>query len=131
MQHSLYISGKRIHSVKNGAVRILELALVRHHLDGPADKFSLAVTRIGIHDNDLIAVFPFSTQMLALTLLVIRYDTVGRIKYRLCRAVILFEFNDPGSREILLELQDKSYVSASERIDRLVVITDDAYISVA
>ena len=55
MERSLYVTRQGIHPVEHGAVRELELALIDHHLDGPSDKVSLTRTRVGIHDDYLLA----------------------------------------------------------------------------
>ena len=130
MERGFHVTRQSIHSVENCTVRIFELTLVSHHLDGPADKVSLAGTGIGIHDDDLLAFRTSGTEMLALTLGVVGDDTVGSLEYRLGRTVILFELDNTGTRKILLELQDESYISASERIDGLVIVAYNSDVAV-
>ena len=86
---------------------------------------------VGKKERDRISVFSRSAKHLHLSFLVVRDDTVGRVQDRCRRTVILLELDDFGVLKILFKIQDVSKVGTTERIDRLVIVTDDTEVSVA
>jgi hypothetical protein len=64
-------------------------------------------------------------QRLPLALLVVGDEGGGRVEDRLGRAVVLLQPQDPGSREVPLEVQDVLDVRAAPGIDRLVLVPHD------
>ena len=58
-------------------------------------------------------------------------DGVGRVEDQLRGAVVLLELDDRGVRLVALEVEDVAQVGAAPRVDRLVVVADDAQVVVA
>ena len=74
----------------------------------------------------------FSVQsFLSLRARVARDDRVGGVEDQLRRAVVLLELDHRGVRPVALEVEDVAQVRAAPRVDRLVVVADDAQVAVA
>ena len=57
---------------------------------------------------------------------VVLYYRIGRIEYRLCRAVILFEEDRLGRREIMLKFKDVPNIRLPKSVNALCIIADNA-----
>ena len=54
---------------------------------------------------------------------------VGDIQDRGPRSIVLLELGDDGARKVLLEIENVVDAGAAPAVDRLIVVSDDAYVS--
>ncbi len=69
-------------------------------------------------------------ELLVLARRVARHDRVGGVEDQLGRAVVALELDDGRLGPVALEVEDVAQVRAAPRVDRLVVIADDAQVVV-
>ena len=115
----------RIHSVEHRmVVPLLAVGDIGHYrIRNMAALRQLVLGDIELYLCTLSVVCP---KVFALSLLVVRNNGVGGVKYRLSRAVILLKANDLCVFILLFKAQDIFYSRAAEAVDALVVIADDA-----
>ena len=79
---------------------------------------------------DLFSVFSVGPEALGLALFVVLYYRIGKFENIAVGSVVLFEPYSIYIREVVLEVEDISYVRAPPLVDALVVITDNAKVAV-
>ena len=99
-------------------------------LDLAGDPLGLLLLVVGLEALDPDAALVVGPQLLVLARRVARHDRVRRIEDQLRRAVVLLELDDRGVRPVALEIEDVAEVRAAPRVDRLVVVADDAQVPV-
>ena len=115
----------RVHSVEHRVVvPLLAVGDIGHYrIRNMAALRQLVLSDIELYLCALSVVCP---EIFALSLLIVRNNGVGGVKYRLSRAVILLKANDLCVFILLFKAQDIFYSRAAEAVDALVVIADDA-----
>ena len=106
-------------------------AAADHALDLAGDPLRLLFLVVGLEALDPDAALVLGPELLVLARRVARYDGVGGVEDELGRAVVLLELDDGGLRPVALEVEDVAQVRAAPRVDRLVVVADDAQVAVA
>ena len=95
-------------------------------LDPAGDKTSLLITVISLVIKDPVAVWVCRPELLFLLMYVVLDDRIGRVEYRLRRAVILLQQDHLCLREMLLKLEDVANIRLSEPVNALRVVADHA-----
>jgi len=78
------------------------------------------------HETDVRTAPARGPQLLALARGVLADHRVGRVEHVAGRAIVLLEEDLDAARKALVEVQDVFHLRATPRIDRLIVIADDA-----
>ena len=98
-------------------------------LDLAGDPLGLLLLVVGLEALDLEPARDLGPQLLVLARGVARDDRVGRVEDELGRAVVALELDDRRLGPVALEVEDVAQVGAAPRVDRLVVVADDARLS--
>ena len=96
----------------------------------PDHRLCLIIGPLKLLETDIRTALFLGPQLLLLPAMIVADDCIGTVEDLLGRAIVLLELDHARAREALLEAQDVLEVRATECIDALVVITDDAEIPV-
>jgi hypothetical protein len=80
--------------------------------------------------DDEIPALDVGPEGLLFAIAVIRDDGRRRIEYHLRGAVVAFETNDLGLREVLLEVENVADIGAAPRVDRLIGVANHRQVAV-
>ena len=97
--------------------------------DSFGDELTLLLLVLRGYQNHRIPFGQSRPETLAFTVLVVKDHPVGRQQDFPGRSVVLFEFNLLVGGKVPLELEDVLEMGASPRVDRLVVVADNAEIA--
>ncbi len=95
-------------------------------LDLAGDPLGLLFLVVRLEALDLRPAGDLGPELLVLARGVARHDGVGGVEDELGRAVVALELDDRRRRPVPLEVEDVAQVRAPPRVDRLVVVPDDA-----
>ena len=99
--------------------------------DLAGDPFGLLFLVVGLEALDRPATGLLGPQLLVRSGGVPADDGMGGVEDQLGRAVVLLELDHGGVRLVALEVEDVAQVGPTPRVDRLVVVADDAQVVVA
>ena len=117
-------------AIEDGAVLRLAVLLADDATELLRDVGGLGLGRGGDADLHLVAAELVGLEELGiLRVLALRNDGVGDGEDRRGRSVVLIEHDDLRACEVLLEVEDVPHVGAAPCVDRLVVVADDADVS--
>lgn len=111
--------GLRVRAVEDGDVPVRQTAPVQI-LDLLRDESRFIVLRVTRVTDDQVAVPLCGPEVLVLTVEVVADHSVCGAQNVLRRAIVLFELDHLGTREVALELDDVADVGAPEGVDRLI-----------
>ncbi len=114
-------SARRVSALARAADQALDLA---------GDPLRLLFLVVGLEALDPDAAGVVRPQLLVLARRVARDDGMGGVEDQLGRPVVLLELDDRGVGPVALEVEDVAQVRAAPRVDRLVVVADDAQVAV-
>ena len=113
-------------SIQNGNLTIVEILMANQVADIPRNDGSLLLVAIGFAEFDGLAQVLHALYVLVYLALIVVDDAVGRIHNGLRGAIVLLQFEELGSLISLLESEDIVDASASERIDALGIVANNA-----
>ena len=127
--HLLERAGLGVDAVHDGDVGPL-VAPAHEALDLADDELRLVVLVVALVDDDGDSPAQLGEEVLLQALAIGCDDSLGGFEYRFRGAVVLFEGDELGVGEVLLEAEDVADVGVAPRVDRLVGVADDAEVAV-
>src|SRR5581483_7743697 len=129
-EHLFQDARLRVRAIEEGEIapfvppRLHLLAYLLHDPDG----LFLLVLRLAQHERNAVRVL--RPELLIFAPPVVSHNAVGRFEDRLGGAVVLFQFEDFRIGVVVFKLQNQCDIGPTKSIDRLVIVTDYAYISI-
>ena len=118
----------RVHAVQNGIFLPVPPAVVVHH-NAADDKVRLVLLVEDGLDEHPIARTRIGPEGLALAARVILNDRIRRVEDVLRRAVVLLQADRAAALVLLFKIQDVCDIRTAELVDALVIVADDADVS--
>ena len=117
-----------IRPVQNGIISIRTTLQLHHRLNLLQHHLSFLHIRVSLRHQNLLTPLLLREHLLVNPMFILVYQTVSRLHNRLCRAVVLFQFEKLTALILVLKRQDIIYIRTTETVNALSIITHHTHL---